>query len=69
MDYVMSNGKSTASEDKTLFRDKNGEPESWMFNYRSVVEILLYLHGHTRPYVALDVNSCSRNMFSPKISH
>ena len=69
LDYGMSQGKFTPSEAKTLVKDENGKPESRMFRYLSIVGMLLYLSGHTFPDFAFQMNSCSRYMFRPKLSH
>ena len=52
-----------------LVRDDEGEPALGDFNYASVVGMLMYLAGHTRPDIAYAVNCCARYMFSPKRSH
>ena len=53
LDDGMSKDKFTPSESKPLVKDKNGELESGMFRYSSVVGMLLCMSGHTRPYVDL----------------
>ena len=40
-----------------------------MVSYCSVVGMLLYLAGHTRPDIAYAVNCCARYMFCPDWSH
>ena len=40
-----------------------------IFNYASVVGMLLYLAGHSRPDIAYAVNCAARYMFCPKLSH
>ena len=52
-----------------LVRDDDGEPAIGDFNYASVVGMLMYLAGHTRPDIAYAVNCCARYMFNPKRSH
>ncbi|EJK50548.1 hypothetical protein THAOC_30426 [Thalassiosira oceanica] len=52
-----------------LTRDDEGEPALGDFNYASVVGMLMYLAGHTRPDIAYAVNCCARYMFNPKRSH
>ena len=60
------NGKSTPAEGKPLVKDPNGEPSVGTFSYSSsVVGMLLYLAGHTRP----DIAYTARYMFCPKKSH
>ena len=60
LDDVMSKGKFTSLETKTLVKDENSEPASGMFSCIRVVEILLYLYGHTLPYFSFAVNICDR---------
>jgi hypothetical protein len=61
-------GKFTPSESKPLVKDVNGELAG-AFSYSSVVGMLLYLSGHTRPDITFAVNCCARYMFCPKYSH
>ncbi len=61
--------KFTPSESKPLVKDVNGDLASGAFSYSSVVGMLLYLSGHTRPDVTFDVNCCACYMFCPKHSH
>jgi hypothetical protein len=62
-------GKHTPAESKPLVKDEDGEAASCSFSYASVVGMLLYLSGHTRPDIAYAVNCCARYMFAPKHSH
>ena len=50
-------------------KDENGEPQQDTFNYASVVGMLLYLLGHTRPDLAYSVSQVAQFMFNPKHSH
>ena len=68
LDDGMSKGRSMPSEANPLVKDDNVEPVSGMFSNIRVVRILLYLSRYTRPYVALDFNSCTWYMFSTKRS-
>jgi hypothetical protein len=52
-----------------LIKDLDGELVSGAFSYSSVVGMLLYLSGHTRPDIAFAVNCCARYMFSPRHLH
>ena len=69
LDIGTVNGKSTPAEGKPLVKDVNGEDAEQSFSYSSVVGMLLYLAGHTRPDIAYAVNCCARYMFSPKRIH
>jgi hypothetical protein len=62
-------GKFTPSESKPLVKDVTGELASGAFSYSSVVGMLLYLSGHTRPDITFAVNCCACYMFCPKHSH
>ncbi len=46
-----------------------GYPAAKGFSYSSVVGVLLYLSGHTRPDITYAINCCARYMFYPKHSH
>jgi hypothetical protein len=61
--------KYTPAEAKPLTRDEAGELPQGSFNYASVVGMLLYLAGHSRPDIAYAVNCCARYMFNPRLSH
>jgi hypothetical protein len=52
-------GKFTPSESKPLVKDVNGNLASRAFSYSSVVGMLLYLSGHTRPDITFAVNCCA----------
>ena len=59
------NEKATPSEGRPLVKDLNGEPSVGTFSYISVVGMLLYLAGHTRP----DIAYTARYMFCPNKYH
>eukprot|EP00984_Skeletonema_dohrnii_P014730 scaffold6241_cov78-Skeletonema_dohrnii-CCMP3373.AAC.4 len=61
--------KLTPAEHKPLVRDTDGIPAEGAFSYSSVVGMLLYLAGHSRPDLAYSVNCCARYMFAPRKSH
>ena len=52
-----------------LGKDPNGEPMTDDFNYRSVVGMLLYLSGNTRPDITFAVSQVARFTHDPKKSH
>jgi len=64
-------GKFIPSESKplALVKDINGDLASEAFSYSSVVGMLLYLSGHTRPNITFAVNCCAHCLFCPKHSH
>ncbi len=49
--------------------DKDGKGPQGLFSYLSVVGMLFYLLGHSRPDIAYAVNCCTRHMFNPCLSH
>jgi len=61
--------KHTPAETRPLVKDADGAPAVEGFSYASVVGMLLYLSGHTRPDIAYAVNCCARYMFCPRHSH
>ena len=61
--------KKTPAESKPLTKDEDGEPAQESFSYASVVGMLLYLSGHTRPDLSYSVSQVARFMFAPKRSH
>jgi hypothetical protein len=69
LDKGTVNGKATPAEANPLVKDEDGPPASGDFNYASVVGMLLYLAGHSRPDIAYAVNCAARYMFCPKQSH
>jgi hypothetical protein len=69
LDDGLVKGKYTPSESKPLVKDLNGEAASGAFSYSSVVGMLLYLSGHTRPDIIFAVNCCAQYMFCPKHLH
>ena len=52
-----------------LAKDPDGEPMNDEFNYRSVVGMLLYLSGNTRPDITFAVSQVARFTHAPKKSH
>ena len=63
------NGKSTPADPKTLGKDKDGKPFNETWSYPSVVGMLLYLAGNSRPDIAFAVNQAARFTHDPKDSH
>ena len=59
----------TPAKDGTLPKDVDGDCCNADFNYASIVGILLYLLGHSRPELAFSASQCAHCTFSYKISH
>jgi len=55
-----ANPKSTPAETEALPSDKTGSLTEPPFNYASVIVMLQYLQGHTRPDFSFAVSKCSR---------
>ena len=64
-----ANGKPTPAVEKTLGKDPEGKPFSEDWSYPSVVGMLLYLSGNSRPDIAFAVNQAARFTHDPKDSH
>ncbi len=52
--------KHTPAESKPLVKDAEGKGAHDGFSYSSIVGMLLYLSGHTRPNIAYAVNCCTK---------
>lgn len=59
----------TPAETGPLPKDNGGDPASGTINYASVVGMLLYLSGHTRPDLSFAVHQCARYTFAPTKRH
>ena len=64
-----ANIKSTPAKQGTLPKDIDGGDCNEGFNYASIVGMLLYLEGHTRPDISFAVSQCARYTFNPRRSH
>ena len=62
--YGMVFKKHTPLGGKPLIKDKDGPPAHVNFSYMSVVVMLLYLVGHTRPNIVYAVNCCTQYVFA-----
>ena len=69
LDDGMSKVKLMPSEANPLVKDENGEPDSVMFIYSSVVVMIPYICVYTRTYIALPVKTFAWYMCSHKRSH
>ena len=59
----MAKGKFIPAESTPLVKNSDGESPSVSFSYISIVGMLLYLSGYTRPDIAYAVNCCAKYMF------
>ena len=59
---------STPADD-VLGKDEDGEPATCTFNYASVIGMLWYLYGHSRPDIGFAVSQAARFSFNTKRSH
>ena len=65
LDDGYAKGKHTPAEAKPLVKDADGEAANESFSYASVVGMLLYLSGYTRPDISYAVNCCARYCLLP----
>ena len=65
----MSTASSAHAKASPLSKDATGEPASGNFNYAAVVDMLLYLCGHSCPDIAFAVNQCACYTFWPTPRH
>ena len=72
---IQATGMENCNPNKTpalkacLGKDEDGEPMDPIFNYRSIVGMLLYLSGNTRPDITFAVSQVARFTHNPKKSH
>eukprot|EP00956_Cyclotella_meneghiniana_P016664 scaffold26464_cov80-Cyclotella_meneghiniana.AAC.2 len=69
MDSVYTTKKDTPAEASPLPKDVDGEPADPTFPYASIIGMLLYLSGHSRPDIAFAVHQCARYTFKPTKRH
>ena len=62
-------GKKTPAEHGALPADKDGEACNESFNYSSIVGMMSYLSGHTRPELEFAVHQCGRYSHNPRAIH
>ena len=60
--------KDTPAEE-VLTSDKLGDPPNGTFNYASVIGMMWYLYGHSRPDLGFALSQAARFSHSPKRSH
>ena len=63
------NSTRTPSQKAALSLDKGGAKFSEPYNYASVVGMLMYLTGNTRPDITFAVHQCARHCHDPKEIH
>jgi hypothetical protein len=61
--------KSMPAAHEPLTKDIAGDPPYELYTYASVVGMLLYLSGHSRPDIAVAVSQVARFVHSPRRSH
>ena len=59
LDGGMSKGKFMPEEANPLVKDEDGESVYGTFIYSTVVGMILYVSGHTRPDVSFSVDFCT----------
>ena len=68
-DNDTSNPRKIPAMKEPLFKDEDGLPRKYSWNYRSVIGMLNYLQGSTRPDISMAVHQCARFTANPKLSH
>ena len=61
--------KFTPAERTPLVKDEGGDPPELRYNYASVVGMLQYLQGHSRPDITFAVSQVARYTHNPKKLH
>ena len=69
LDDGMTKGKFTPADSTPLVTDTDWEASCGYFCYSTVVEMLMYLSGHTRPHIVCAVNYCAMYLFCPTHLH
>jgi hypothetical protein len=69
LDLTSGNTRWVPAAATALGSDVSGEPFSELWNYRSVIGMLLYLSNNSRPDIAFAVHQCARFSHNPKHSH
>ena len=61
--------KHTPAVRQPLVKDPNGDPPDGRYSYASVIGMMLYLSGHSRPDIQYAVSQCARFIHGTKQSH
>jgi Reverse transcriptase (RNA-dependent DNA polymerase) len=61
--------KHTPATHEPLVKDEDGDPPDGVYSYSSVIGMMQYLQGHSRPDITYAVSQCARFTHSPKRSH
>jgi hypothetical protein len=61
--------KFTPAAKDPLVKDEFGDPANGAYSYASVIGMLQYLQGHSRPDITFVVSQCARFSHSPHRSH
>ena len=61
--------KETPATRAPLPKDQDGDPPNGHYNYASVIGMLLYLAGHSRPDITYAVSQCARYIHGTRRSH
>ncbi|MBE0451949.1 MAG: hypothetical protein IBX70_14070, partial [Clostridia bacterium] len=61
--------KHTPAIADPLTKDEDGDPPDGTYSYPSVIGMILYLSGHSRPDIAFAVSQCGRFIHCTKRSH
>jgi hypothetical protein len=67
MGLESANPVKTPTTEQRLPKDENGEPCQETYKYASVVGMLMYLAGNTRPDISFAVHQCAQYTHCPKI--
>ena len=66
---ILAAAKPTPVVKPLLNKDLEGLPRKYDWNYRSIVGMLGYLQGSTRPDISMATHQCARYNNDPKLSH
>ena len=67
--YIVHLPPADTPAEEILVSDKGGDPPDGAYSYKSVIGMLLYLAGHSRPDITMAVSQVARFTQSPKRSH